>query len=95
MRRVLLLAASILAICPVDAAAEWRTLRTDHFHIIGDASAGRLREVATRFEQFRDIVTRLNIASAGQEGIPSLTVFVFKDQRSFEPFMPRCGSKAG
>jgi hypothetical protein len=51
-----------LATCPVDAVAEWRFLHTEHFHLIGDVSARQLRDVALRFEQFRDIAARLNLA---------------------------------
>ena len=94
MRRVLLLAAStltflILLTTATQASAEWRALRTDHFQIIGDASAAQVREVALRFEQFREIVTRLNIAAAGLDRVSTLTIYVFKDRKSFEPFMPR------
>jgi tetratricopeptide (TPR) repeat protein len=88
-----MLAASFLTAAPIEATAEWRSLRTDHFHVIGDAAAGKLREVALRFEQFRDIVTRLNIASAREESGSPLTLFVFKDRSSFEPFMPRSGGR--
>jgi hypothetical protein len=89
VRRVLLLAASILATCPVDAAAEWRFLHTEHFQLIGDVSARQLRDVALRFEQFRDIATRLKLAPTGSEAASPLTIVVFRNQKSFEPFMPR------
>ena len=59
MGRFLLLAASILLGAPLPAAAEWREVRTDHFRVIGDVSATRLRDVALRFEQFRGVVTQL------------------------------------
>jgi tetratricopeptide (TPR) repeat protein len=93
VRRALLFAAAILCVAPVPAAAEWRSLRSEHFHLIGDVSPRQLRDVALRFEQFRDIVTRLNIASARQEAASPLTVFVFKNRTSFEPFMPRFGTR--
>ena len=93
MRRVLFLAATILAACPVDAAAEWRFLHSEHFQLIGDVSARQLRDVALRFEQFRDIATRLNLASARQEAASPLTILVFRNGKSFEPFLPRDGGR--
>src|SRR5262245_4631705 len=89
MRLATAFAVLFIASAPIDAWAEWRSLRSEHFHLIGDASPRQLRDVALRFEQFRDIVTRLNIASARQQPVAPLTIFVFKDRRSFEPFMPR------
>ena len=87
MRRVLLFAASILLLAPWPAAAEWRALQTNHFHVIGDVSAGRLREVALRFEQFRDVVTQL-LPAALRAGSAPVVVIVFPDARSYRPFMP-------
>ena len=89
MRRVLFLAASILASWPVDAAAEWRFLHTEHFHLVGDVSARQLRDVALRFEQFRDIAARLNLAPTSPQAASPLTILVFRNGKSFEPFMPR------
>ena len=89
MRRVFILAASILATCPADAGAEWRFLHTQHFQLIGDVSGSQLRDVALRFEQFRDIATRLNLAPARQEAATPLTILVFRNGKSFEPFTPR------
>ena len=85
--RALLLATLILLAAPVHAAAEWRALRTDHFHVIGDVSADRLREVALRFEQFREVVTQL-LPAALRAGSAPVVVIVFPDARSYRPFMP-------
>jgi len=93
VRRVLFLAASILATCPVDAGAEWRFLHTEHFQLIGDVSAPQLRDVALRFEQFRDIAARLNLTPARQAAASPLTILVFRNGKSFEPFMPRDGGR--
>lgn len=92
MRRVVLLAASILLSAPVPAAAEWRELRTDHFRVIGDVSATRLRDVALRFEQFRHIVTQL-LPAAVRAGSAPVVVIVFPDARSYRPFMPVAGGR--
>ena len=75
---------------PASAAAEWRSLRSEHFQLIGNASARELRDVALRFEQFRDIVTRLDSNQPIEKDDGSLvTILVFRDTKSFEPFMPR------
>ena len=87
MRRVLVLAASILLTAPIHAAAEWRALRTNHFQVVGDVSAGRLRDVALRFEQFREVVTQL-LPAALRAGSAPVVVIVFPDARSYRPFMP-------
>ena len=91
MRLVIVLAALLVIAAPRQAAAQWRSLTTEHFHLIGDVPERQLSDVALRFEQFRDIVTRLNLA-ATNDGAPSrVPIVVFRDRRSFEPFMPRAG----
>jgi hypothetical protein len=92
MRFATALSALLLAIAPVDAAAAWRSLRTEHFHIIGDVSARQLRDAGLRFEQFRDIVTRLNRAPREDRAEP-VTILVFRDRKSFAPFMPRVDNR--
>ena len=71
----------------MQAAAEWRALRTSHFHVIGDVSSDRLRDVALRFEQFREVVTQL-LPAALRAGSAPVVVIVFPDARSYRPFMP-------
>jgi tetratricopeptide (TPR) repeat protein len=87
VRRVLFFATSLLLLGPLQAAAEWRALRTNHFQVIGDVSAARLREVALRFEQFRAVVTQL-LPAALRAGSAPVVVIVFPDARSYRPFMP-------
>ena len=87
MRHLLAFAASILLVSPVPVAAEWRALRTDHFQVIGDVPVGRLREVALRFEQFREVVTQL-LPAALRAGSAPVVVIVFPDTRAYRPFMP-------
>ena len=74
-------------VAPVQAAAEWRSLRSAHFHLIGDVSPRQLREVALRFEQFREVVTQL-VPAALRTGSAPVVVIVFPDERSYRPFMP-------
>jgi tetratricopeptide (TPR) repeat protein len=77
----------MVLLVPFQAAAEWRALRTNHFHVVGDVSAGRLREVALRFEQFREVVTQL-LPAALKAGSAPVVVILFPDARSYRPFMP-------
>ena len=86
MGRALLVTAMLLSV-PVQAHAEWRELRTDHFRVIGDVTPARLRDVALRFEQFRDVVTELLPAAARVASAP-VVVIVFPDARAYRPFMP-------
>lgn len=93
VRRTLLLTATILLLMPVVAAAEWRALRTNNFHVLGDVSPARLREVALRFEQFREVVTQL-LPGALRAGSPPVVVIVFPDARAYRPFMPLANGRA-
>src|SRR4030095_4880887 len=52
-------AACVLIAAPT-RAAEWTSLRTEHFLLLGDAPAREIREVALRFEQYRAAVTSLS-----------------------------------
>ena len=87
VRRILAFAALLLPLAPLPAAAEWRALRTNHFEVIGDVSAARLREVALRFEQFREVVTQL-FPAALKVGSAPVVVIVFPDAQAYRPFMP-------
>jgi tetratricopeptide (TPR) repeat protein len=87
MRLATALAALVLLAFPSVVNAEWRALRTAHFRVIGDVSPARLREVALRFEQFREVVSRL-MPSALRAGSAPVVVIVFPDARAYRPFMP-------
>jgi tetratricopeptide (TPR) repeat protein len=87
VRRVLLAASILVLVAPLHASAEWRNLRTNHFHVIGDVSASRLRDIALRFEQFRAVVTQL-LPVTLRAGSAPVVVIVFPDERSYRPFMP-------
>ncbi len=65
----------------------WRSLRTDHFYLIGDADEDAMRGVARRLEEFR--AGYLSIESPAENGMDEpTTVVVFADDRSFTPFKP-------
>jgi tetratricopeptide (TPR) repeat protein len=90
--RLLVFIVALLAGVPAAASAEWRSLRSEHFQVVGNASAGQLRDVVLRFEQFREVVTQL-VPSAVRGGNAPVVIVVFPDQRSFEPFMPRVNGR--
>jgi tetratricopeptide (TPR) repeat protein len=87
VRRLFVVAASILLSAPTQASAEWRAVRTSNFQIIGEVSAHRLSDVAIRFEQFRDVVTQL-LPAALRAGSAPVVVIVFPNARSYRPIMP-------
>jgi hypothetical protein len=88
VRRLVVIAASVLAFAPVTAAAEWLTLRTKHHQVAGDVSARDLKDVALRLEQFREVVATLNQATIAAAEDVSVVVLAFPDERSYRPFMP-------
>jgi FimV-like protein len=93
VRRILLLAASIVAFTPVAAAAEWLALRTRHHQVAGDVSARDLKEVALRIEQFREVIATLNQATIEAAQGVSAIVLAFPDERSYRPFMPMANGR--
>jgi hypothetical protein len=93
MRRVFLLAAACLLLAGTGNAAEWNSLHTEHFLLLGDASPGVIKEVALRFEQFRAAVTSTFSALADNRPGPPVIVIVFRDQRAYEPYKPRFNGK--
>jgi len=88
MRLPLVLAAFVALFAPSVASAEWLSLRSDHFHVIGEVGEGDLRNVALKFEQFRDVISQLNPAMLGDGSAPPVVILVFKDRNAFKPFMP-------
>ncbi len=89
MRYLPVLVLTALLLTHGTAAADWLSLRSDHFQVIGNTTAGRLRDVAVRLEQFREVVGQLNPAVLREESAPPVVVLVFRDARTYEPFMPR------
>lgn len=94
MRHLLLTAAACVLIAASARAAEWTSLRTEHFLLLGDASPRGIRDVALRFEQFRGAVTSTFPPLADDRPGPPVVVIVFRDQRAYEPCQPRFNGKA-
>lgn len=65
----------------------WRSLRTDHFYLVGNAGQDAMRQVARHLEEFRAGYLSIERPVENGSGEPT-TVVVFADDRSFTPFKP-------
>ncbi|MDQ1590273.1 MAG: hypothetical protein QOG71_900 [Pyrinomonadaceae bacterium] len=65
----------------------WVGVRSPHYLLVGDTTESELREVAIRFEQFRNAFSQLFPASGLSSSVPT-TVVVFKDFESYKDFRP-------
>ena len=90
IRRILQSTASVALACLLAAEAsakDWKSLRTEHFLVVGDARDTALRRVVSNLEQFRSVVAMLMPKMVRNDGTDT-TVVVFRDDRRFEPFKP-------
>jgi tetratricopeptide (TPR) repeat protein len=65
----------------------WRSVRTNHLHVIGNADPEKLRQVAVWLEFFHGAFARLVSRNVIDSSVPT-TVIVFRDDASFTPFKP-------
>jgi FimV-like protein len=65
----------------------WAGVRSPHYLVVGDTTESELREVAIRFEQFRNAFAQLFPASGLSSPVPT-TVVVFKDYDTYKDFRP-------
>src|SRR5215204_6394248 len=86
------LACGIVLLAAAPAFAEWRRLDSPNFVVIGDVGGGTLRDVALRFEGFRETLTRVLSARATGTAVPTV-VIVFPSDSAFRPFKPRYQGK--
>jgi tetratricopeptide (TPR) repeat protein len=80
----------LLLLAPLSAASakdNWTSVRTKNFFLVGNASDKEMRRVATRLEQFRDVLGRL-LNRANLTSSTPTTVVVFKNRSSYQPFAP-------
>ena len=86
--RVIVIA--VLFLLPVSAPAKdsWIKLESKNFTVIGNADERDLRKLAISLEQFRHVISLL-FPKAQIETPVSTTVFLFKSDRSFNPFKPQ------
>lgn len=92
MRRAVLGVLGVLILAS-PAWADWRSLKSDHFLVIGDATDRDLRDVALRLEQFRDVIGRRSPSVLRDDDSPPVVVLVFRSRRSFEPLMPKSNGR--
>lgn len=73
---------------PVSAAKEtWIKVNSRHFTLVGNADEKRIRKVGAELEKFREAVSRLS-GIWQRRFTPPVTVFVFKNNETYEPFKP-------
>src|ERR1044072_3893444 len=86
---ITLVIALLLAFSTITAQTRdgWRSVRTNHLFVIGNADAEKLRQVAIWLEYFHGAFARLASRNVIDSSVPT-TVIVFRDDASFTPFKP-------
>ncbi|HYY59303.1 MAG TPA: tetratricopeptide repeat protein [Pyrinomonadaceae bacterium] len=74
------------------AKDSWMSVRSQNFTVVGNASEGDLRKMATKLEQFRYALSLLFPSARIATPVPT-TIILFKDQHSFDPFKPKYKGK--
>ncbi len=93
MKRIfsLSLAALVFGLCFLHQSAfakdDWLQVRSKNFNLIGNASEKDIRRVATRLEQFRDVLSKVLNRANFNSPIPT-TVIVFKSDAAYTPYKP-------
>lgn len=77
---------------PSPSLAEWRRLDSPNFVVIGDLSARDLRDIAVKFEAFRETLSLVLTERAISTAVPTV-VIVFPHDRAFTPFKPKFQGK--
>ncbi len=72
----------------------WRSVRTNHMFVIGNAEPEKLRQVATWLEFFHGAFARLVSRNVLESSVPT-TVIIFRDDASFTPFKPLYQGRPG
>ena len=91
MRLATALAALVILAIPL-SAADWISLRSEHFQVHGNVTERELRDVALRLEQFREAISKLHPDSVPANAAPVIAL-IFRDDRSLRPFMPRANGR--
>jgi FimV-like protein len=77
----------VAPLTPSAAAKDtWMSVRSKNFFLVGNANEKEIKKVATRLEQFRDVLGRL--LKANLTSSTPTTVVVFKSRSAYEPFAP-------
>lgn len=72
---------------PAAAKDTWTSVRSKNFLLVGNASEKDIRRVATRLEQFRDVLSRL-LKKANLTSPTPTTVVVFKNESVYKQYAP-------
>ncbi|MDX6695368.1 MAG: hypothetical protein QOF02_2971 [Blastocatellia bacterium] len=82
----------LLVAAPLSSTAAakdtWTSVRSKNFFLVGNASEKDIRRVATRLEQFRDVLGRL-LKKANLASSTPTTVIVFKSESAYKQFAPK------
>lgn len=73
-------------------AAEWHRVDSPNFVVVGDVSAGALRDISAKFEGFRETLSRVLTDRVTGTAVPTV-VLVFSSDRAFTPFKPKYQGK--
>ena len=84
---LLLIILSALSSAASQTRDGWRSVRTNHLFVIGNADPENLRRVAVWLEFFHAAFARLVSRNVIDSSVPT-TVIVFRDDLSFMPFKP-------
>ena len=83
--------ACLLLVAPLSTAAtpkdNWTSIRSKNFYLVGNASEKDIRKVATRLEQFREVLARI-LKVKLDSSIP-VNVIVFKSHDAYKQFAPK------
>ncbi|MGH9752923.1 MAG: tetratricopeptide repeat protein [Blastocatellia bacterium] len=71
----------------VAAKETWTGVKSKHFYLTGNAGEKDIRKVAAKMEQFREVFSRLFPRANLNSPVP-IKVIVFKNRKSYQPFMP-------
>ena len=82
------LACGAAAALTAPVQGQWRRVDTPNFVVVGDVSAGELRDVGARFEGFRDALGRIINERVTATVVPAVIV-VFSTDDVFSPFRPK------
>ena len=89
---VLLTSASLLVTAAAPPQAQWRRLDSPNFIVIGEVGAGELRDIAVKFEGFRETLGRVLNERVTSTAVPTV-VIVFRGDATFNPYKPKYQGK--
>jgi len=86
-RLTILLALMVLCVGNTAALAKdgWVSVRSKNFFVLGNGNEDQVTQVASRLEQFRDVISRMFPGVKISSPAPT-TVIVFKSETSYRPF---------